>query len=397
MSPQESTVLFHSFINDDENTDDAIEQLIDEAQEAGDNVDAAFVFFTERHRDDADRLVERLWLELDPQCLIGCSAEGVIGELREIERSPGISLLLGSLPGVRLHPFRIAGPSAWREVIEDADELRERIGIGKETAAVIAFGDPFTTPLDPLMAALDAAAPGVPLIGGMASSGRNAGQNRLARNDQVFDEGLVGISMSGPIEVQTIVSQGCRPVGRPFVITKSHDNIIEQLGGKPAMEALREVVTQMPERDQPLLQKGLMIGRAISEYREQFGRGDFLVRNVIGVDEEAGSIAAADYMRTGQTVQFHVRDAATADEDLRLLLENNATARPSAGGLLFSCNGRGTRMFEAPGHDITVARRILPATPLAGFFAAGEFGPVGKKNFIHGHTASLALFRDRVG
>ncbi|HET6251754.1 MAG TPA: FIST N-terminal domain-containing protein [Tepidisphaeraceae bacterium] len=386
---------FHSFINDEGNTDDAVEQIVDAAKEADHAIDAAFVFFTERHRDDADRIVERIWLELDPQCLIGCSAEGVIGELREIERQPGISLLVGSLPGVRLHPFRLAGQSAWREVIEDGDELRDRVGIGKETAAVIAFGDPFTTPLDQFMAALDSAAPGLPLIGGMASSGRSPGMNRLARNDEVFDEGLVGVSLSGPIEVATVVSQGCRPVGKPFVVTRGHDNVIEQLGGRAAMGVLRDVVGGLSEADQALLQQGLMIGRAISEYREQFGRGDFLVRNVIGVDEENGSIAAADYVKTGQTVQFHIRDATTADEDLRLMLEAQDAARPAAGGLLFSCNGRGTRIFPASGHDITTARRIMPATPMAGFFAAGELGPIGQKNFIHGHTASFALFRDR--
>ncbi|MGC3996350.1 MAG: FIST C-terminal domain-containing protein [Anaeromyxobacter sp.] len=136
----------------------------------------------------------------------------------------------------------------------------------------------------------------------------------------------------------------------------------------------------------------MFIGRAISEYRDTFGRGDFLVRNVIGVDEQAGSIAAADYIRVGQTVQFHVRDAATAGEDLAAMLEVQKGS-PAAGSLLFSCNGRGTRMFNTAGHDIGQAKKAMPQTPVAGFFAAGEFGPVGGKNFIHGHTASFAMFR----
>jgi small ligand-binding sensory domain FIST len=385
-------VLFHSCISDDEEADSATAAVIEAARDMGEDIDAVFVFFTVHHREEADRIVERIWLELDPQCAIGCSAEGVIGEDREIERTPGLAILVASLPGVRLHPFRIAGASAWREIIEDGDALRDRMGIGKETAAIIGLGDPFSTPLDPFMAALDAAAPGVPLIGGMASAGHNPGENRLARNDEVFDDGFVGISLSGPIQVQTLVSQGCRPVGKPFVVTKARDNIIEQLGGRPAMQALRDVVTNLSEDDQSHLQNGLMIGRAISEYRERFGRGDFLVRNVIGADDEAGSITVADYVRPGQTVQFHVRDAATADEDLRLMLDA-ASSQVAAGGLLFSCNGRGTRMFDKPGHDIVAARRIMPRTPMAGFFAAGEFGPVGGKNFIHGHTASFAMFR----
>jgi small ligand-binding sensory domain FIST len=227
----------------------------------------------------------------------------------------------------------------------------------------------------------------------MASSGRRPGQNVLLRNDQTFSEGFVGLSLGGPVAVETIVSQGCRPIGKPLVITRSRENVIEQLGGKPAMEALRDVVQSMPEPERDLLQNGLFMGRAISEYREQFGRGDFLVRNVIGADEESGSIALADYVKTGQTVQFHLRDAQTADEDLAMMLEAHKGSTAPAGGLLFSCNGRGTNMFDQPCHDIRAARKSLPETPIAGFFAAGELGPVGGKNFVHGHTASLLLLR----
>lgn len=385
---------FHSAISDDENSDDALERVIESARDAMDGqIDAIFVFFTAHHRNDAANIIEQLWLELDPQCAIGCCGEGVIGDEIEIERQPGLAMLACSLPGVRLHPFRIAGASAWREAVEDADALRERIGIGEETRAVIAFGDPYSTPVDPFLNALATAGPGLPLIGGMASGGRGAGQSRLIRNDEVFTEGVVGLSMSGPLEVASLVSQGCRPIGKPLIATRSRDNIIEQLGGKPAMAALREVVAHLSPQDQALLEQGLMMGRAISEYRENFGRGDFLVRNVIGVDEENGSIKLADHVRTGQTVQFHLRDAATADEDLRLLLAAQASSQP-AGGLIFSCNGRGTRMFKSACHDIDAAHDAMPDTPFAGFFAAGEFGPVGKKNFIHGHTASFALFSE---
>ena len=147
----------------------------------------------------------------------------------------------------------------------------------------------------------------------------------------------------------------------------------------------------MPAADRELLENGLLIGRAISEYREKFGRGDFLVRNVVGVDQDTGAIAMADYIKTGQTIQFHVRDSASADEDLSLMLQARKIAIP-AGGLLFSCNGRGTRLFDQPGHDIRAVRGAAPSAPVAGFFAAGELGPVGQRNFIHGHTASLALF-----
>ena len=357
------------------------------------NADAAFVFFTAHHNPEAERLVERLWLELDPQCMVGCSGDGVIGGDLEVERQPGLAVLIGHMPQVRLHPFDIAGELDWRHVLTDDAELAERLGYGPLSRGLIGFGDPFSTPTGQFLKALDSACPQAPLIGGMASSGREPGQNLLVRNDQVFDEGFVGVTLSGPLVVEPVVSQGCRPIGRPMVITRSHDNIIEQLGGRPALEMLRQTVNAIGPQEESLLANGLFLGRAISEYRESFGRGDFLVRNVIGVNEEEGAIGVADYVRTGQTVQFHVRDAATAGEDLQALLAAQQQGDPAAGALLFSCNGRGTRLFNTTCHDIGQTRKAMPQTPAAGFFAAGEFGPVGGRNFIHGHTASFALFR----
>jgi small ligand-binding sensory domain FIST len=316
----------------------------------------------------------------------------VIGEDREIEREAGLALLVGEMPGVRIHPFHIARQD-WRQLLTSSESLVERLGYGEETRALIGFGDPFTTPVNQFFQALDANCPAAPLVGGMASSARTEGENVLFRNDQAFDEGFVGVSLSGPVEVDTIVSQGCRGIGKPMVITKAKENLIEQLGGKPALGVVQEIVSAMSESERELLQNGLLVGRAISEYRDRFGRADFLIRNVMGVNQETGAVAVADYMKVGQTIQFHVRDASTADEDLSLMLEAQKLSDAPAGGLLFSCNGRGTRLFDAPCHDINAAHRAMAATPIAGFFAAGEIGPVGGKNFIHGHTASFALFR----
>jgi small ligand-binding sensory domain FIST len=387
---------FHSEVSDDQSAGGAVSRAIAGTRAAlGDSVDVAFLFFTGHHRDDAEAIVERVWLELDPQAVIGCSAEGVIGGDAEIERKPGLSLLAAAMPGVRFHTFHLRGDD-WHDVLEDDEALAERVGYGPETRAVVGFGDPFTTPSNQLLAAFDRAAPGAPLVGGMASASRTPGGNVLVRNDSVLVDGFVGLSLSGPLEVETVVSQGCRPIGRPFVVTRSHDNVIDHLGGKPALEMLRETVNALEESDRQKLGNGLFVGRAISEYRERFGRGDFLVRNVMGVDQESGALAVTDFVKTGQTVQFHVRDAGTATEDLTLLLDGQTGAgAPAAGGLLFSCNGRGTRMFDQPCHDVGLARKVMPQTPVAGFFAAGELGPVGGKNFVHGHTASFALFRPK--
>jgi small ligand-binding sensory domain FIST len=385
---------FHSAVSEQDSALAALETILDQARESLDaEPDVAFLFFTGHHLEDADALVGRAWRELEPQALVGCSAEGVIGAEREVERKPGMALLVGSLPGVRVHAFHVGGDD-WHDVLSGEEEFVERVGCGPETRCVLGFGDPFSTPVNRLLPAFDQWAAGAPLVGGMASAARQPGGNVLVCNDAGHDGGFVGLSLSGPLSVETVVSQGCRPVGRPFVITRSRENVIEQLGGRPAMEALRATVAELDEPDRRKLANGLFVGRAISEYRETFGRGDFLVRNVIGVDQETGALAVTDYVRTGQTVQFHVRDAATASEDLAAMLEAQSAApnRP-AGGLLFSCNGRGSRMFRQACHDVGAARRAMPQTPLAGFFAAGELGPVGGKNFIHGHTASFALFR----
>jgi small ligand-binding sensory domain FIST len=385
---------FHASVSDHESTDAALDVVVESAREAlGDGVDAAFVFFTPHHAEEAQTLIDRLAKDLDPQAVIGCSAEGIIGGDSEIERAPGLALLAARLPGVRVQPFHL-DRGDWKPLLTDpAIQLAERFGVGAETKCLIGLGDPFTTPVTQLLPALTRYCPLAPLIGGMASAARQPGDNVLLCNDAVHTEGFVGLSLAGALEVETFVSQGCRPIGRPFVVTKSQENVLFTLGGKRALDALREIVSEMSEDDQKLLGNGLFIGRAISEYRDEFRRNDFLIRNIVGVSEEQGAIGTGDHVRTGQTVQFFVRDARTADEDLAQVLEPQRSNTPAAGALLFSCNGRGTRLFDRPCHDVGVARQFMGQTPIAGFFAAGELGPVGGENFIHGHTASFALFR----
>jgi small ligand-binding sensory domain FIST len=386
---------FFSALSEHESTPHAADEVIAAAREARVSADVAFLFFTSHHASEAEALLERVNGELEPAAVVGCSAEGVIGPDREVERAPGVALLLASLPGVNVRPFHIAREE-WRDLLADPEGLVERLGAGAQTRAILAFGDPFSTPTPQLLSGVDELLPGVPVIGGMASSAHAPGENVLLYNDIVHHEGMVGVSLSGALDVQTVVSQGCRPIGKSYVITKSRENVIETLGGRPALQALRDAIMDMPEAERNLLQNGLFIGRAISEYKDKFARGDFLVRNVMGVDNEANTIAVGDYVRTGQTVQFHVRDAATAVEDLNVMLSpENIKSPPPAGALLFSCNGRGCRLFEDPSHDVRASNAAMPGTPVAGFFAAGELGPVAGKNFIHGHTASFALFRPR--
>jgi small ligand-binding sensory domain FIST len=228
----------------------------------------------------------------------------------------------------------------------------------------------------------------------MASAANNPGENRLVRDDEITNFGGVGAVLGGPIRVRSVVSQGCRPVGKPFVITRSQKNVIAELGGKPALECLREVYAELPEGQRELFQRGPHLGMALNEYKDHFDRGDFLISSVIDADEDEGAVAIGTLVRTGQTVQFHVRDAASADEDLRSMLRllGDSPEGRGRGGLLFTCNGRGTRMFNEPHHDASVVQSVAGPIPLAGFFAQGELGPIGGRNHIHGFTASLAVF-----
>jgi small ligand-binding sensory domain FIST len=270
------------------------------------------------------------------------------------------------------------------------------VGADLADSALLVLGDPFTFPANEFLTQVNEDYRGLRVMGGMASGVRGPGQCRLILGEEVHDSGAVGVALRGPSLVRSIVSQGCRPIGRHFVITAGHDNIITALGGRQPLEVLQELWQELSPPDQELFQRGLHVGVVINEYQDQFQRGDFLVRNVIGLERETGSLAITDRVRIGQTVQFHVRDAATADEDLRDLLQMNRAAqeRAPSGALLFTCNGRGTRLFAEANHDAGVVRAQAGEIPLAGFFAQGELGPIGGQNFIHGFTASVVLFEE---
>lgn len=383
-------MIFAAALSTQTDAEEAVHEVIAQLHPRGSAFDFATIFYTASFNGDADSIAQTLIDEFDVPCVIGASCEGVLAGATEIESGTGLSVMMARLPGVRAHAFHV-DQQQWQTALSDADAFADHFGVGSETRAILGIGDPWSTPINPLLGRADAYAPRVPVIGGIASGARQAKQNVLLFNDARFDNGMVGISLSGAVNVETVVSQGCRPIGRPLIVTRGANNVIETLGGKPAVSALEELVNALSDDDKKLLGSGLLIGSAISEYKETFARGDFLVRSIIGVDEKTRAIGVGDRVRVGQTVQFHVRDAATAHEDLNLLLATRRTKSP-AGALLFTCNGRGTRLFPEPHHDASTAQHLMPGVPLAGFFAAGEIGPVAGRNFIHGHTASFALF-----
>ena len=318
---------------------------------------------------------------LDPTVLLGGTAEAVIGGGREVEDSPALSVFAARLPETLLTPVRL-------EVVATPDGPSLVGWPDHPDGTMLLFADPFTFPADAFLDRVNEDLPKLQIIGGLASAAMQPGGNRLVVDDQVVDSGAVGAVLAGGVEIRTVVSQGCRPVGKPYVVTKSDRNFILELGGKPALERLQETATAATDEERELMRRGLQIGCVVDETRLEFGRGDFLVRGVVGADQRSGAIAVGDTIAVGRTVQFQVRDATSADEDLRDLL----TSAEADAALLFTCNGRGQRLFGEADHDAGVVDQLLGPLPLAGCFCAGELGPVGARNFLHGFTASLALF-----
>ena len=355
--------------------------------------DLAVLFVSSHFAQQADRIAAAACSLLGTENVLGCTGESIVGTGREVEDEPAVSLFLAHWPKVTLRPFHLEFERT-REGDVFAGWPDELAGDWPQGSFLITLADPFSFPADFLLERLNEDRPGIPTIGGMASGGNSPGECRLILGRHTYAEGAVGALIHGAVKLRTVVSQGCRPIGQPFVVTKAERNIIQQLGGKPALIQLKQIFDELPTRDQVLVQRGLHVGRAMSEYKDHFEQGDFLVQNVMGIDPQSGAIATGGYIRAGQTVQFHVRDQESADGELNQMLaavKNTAGSSP-AGGLLFTCNGRGTRLFTEPSHDATVIARQLGSIPLAGFFAQGEIGPVAGQNFIHGFTASVALF-----
>ncbi|HET6794211.1 MAG TPA: FIST N-terminal domain-containing protein [Acidimicrobiales bacterium] len=344
--------------------------------------DLALLFVTAPHSGALEDALGVVAATLSPTSLLGCAAESVAGPGREVELRAAVSLWAGRVgPTV---PFELTAPAAPTAPWGLPDDLP----LSRPVLLVLA--DPFTFPAEDFLAAVDATSPGARVVGGLASAARGAGGNRLGTAARVLSAGAVGVALDGAM-VDTVVSQGCRPVGRPWVVTRSEGRIIYELGGRPALSRLMDMAgSELDESGVSVVNAGgLQIGLVVDEHKAEFGPGDFLIRTVLGADREIGAVAVGEEVTVGTTVQFHLRDASTADEDMRSSL---AGAEADA-ALLFTCNGRGSRLFRRPDHDASVLGEALDGAPVAGMFAAGELGPVGGRNFVHGMTASMALFR----
>ena len=367
---------------------DAIAAAIDVAARVTDSLgrgpDAAVLFATAPHLEAVDEMATIVRERLAPSVLIGAGAVSVVGGPLEIEEASAVSLWAGNVGEVRATRMTVARDGD-RRYFEGVD-LEQM----SEAHTLIVLSDPFTFPVNELVELMAGSAPHVVAVGGLASAAHRPGDNRLVLDGHVHDDGAVGILVSGDTRVTTVVSQGCRPIGRPLVVTRSEGNMLLELAGRSAYEQLGRLIGQLSDRERDLASSGLHIGRVIDEHRTEFDRGDFLIRGVLGADADTGGLAVGDVIPIGATVQFQVRDADSADEDLRRLM----TGKRADGALLFTCNGRGTLLFPTPHHDAGVVSEALGHAPLGGMFCAGEIGPIGGRNFVHGYTASLALFHD---
>ena len=360
-------------------------------------VSMGLVFMAPRFFAQAAQVLELLRVHAQIPLLAGCSSTGLIAGGEEIEENPGLVLALYSFPGGGLTPCRFtpaqvdeaSGPGFWSSA--------NRIGPGQSNGWLV-FADPFNMDADAWLKGWNEAYPGLPILGGLASGEPAEQRTQLYLNGEVFDSGGVAVSFGQGVRIEAVISQGCTPIGETWTITKAEQNIIHQIGNRPAYQVLLDTFNQLPSEDQDKARGNLFIGLVVNEYLEEFHRGDFLVRNLIGADPKSGCIAVGAFPRAGQTLQFQRRDAAAATEDMLALLDRaEEVYRGSTlyGGCLCSCNGRGQRLFGHPSHDAGLIQRKLRPPGLAGFFCNGEIGPVGERNFLHGYTASLALFLNK--
>jgi len=371
--------------------------------------DLGLVFISSAFASEYSRVIPLLKEKLLVPALIGCGGSGIIGmnpigEVIELEGQPALSLSLAHLPDVKVHPFHITAdqlpdldspPSAWVDLVGVAPQ---------EEPDFILLAEPFSSGISDLLQGLDYAYPGSSKVGGLASSDTMGTSFGLFCNNRFYREGIVGLALSGNIVLETIVAQGCRPIGKTYQVTKGERNILLELAeqdgnlpSRPPLEVLRDLIESLNEEDRKLAQTSLFVGVARDEFKQHLGHGDFLVRNLLGVDPRMGAIAIGDRVRPGQRIQFHLRDARTSEEDLELLLERyqkDASNNPdAAGALMFSCMGRGERLYGQPHFDSQLFRRYCKNIQLGGFFCNGEIGPVGDSTFLHGYTSVFGILR----
>ena len=371
---------------------------------AGGAPDLVIAFVSVQHSERYGEVASLIEANLPGGLLVGCSGGGVIGDGREVEQRPGFAMTAVQMPNVDLTPFHIeddalpdgdAAPEAWQSLVTapgDADGDRDTI------PEFLLLADPFSMRGDHLLTGLDYAFPKSVKIGGLASGAQHPGGNALYLKDKMYGSGVVGVAMHGDIVVDTVVAQGCRPIGSLMIVTACDRNTLLELDGRTPFEVLRELFDDLSDADRDLAGHSLFLGVVMDELQESPKLGDYLIRNIMGIDPKRGALTIGEMLKEGQMVQFHLRDAATSAQNLSAMLDQymgTAPPFPEAGALLFSCLGRGAMLYGSPDHDTDMFREKVGQMPLTGFFCNGEIGPVGGSTYLHGYTSSFGIFRPK--
>ena len=369
-----------------------------EVRLGGSTPDLLLAFTSSEHAGEYRRIAALAQRRFPASLVAGCTASGVIGDAHEAEEGPALSLTAAVLPSVALSAFHLDMTSlppaegsapAWHAIVGAPPEARPKL---------LLLADPFSIDARELIAGLDVAYPGAPKFGGLASGGGRAGENRFLLGQDVHRSGALGIVFSGDIEVETVIAQGCRPIGAPMIVTRCHGGLLQEVDQRPPVKVLGELYASLGERDRELMRHSLFLGIEMRAESVEYDPSELLVRNILGADQETGALAVGAELRPMMVAQFVLRDARTADDDLRRMLgKQDPSAPPPAGALLFSCVGRGAGLFGRPDHDTALFEERRGPAPLGGFFCNGEIGPVGGTTFLHGYTSAFAMFREAAG
>ena len=357
-------------------------------------VSLGLVYLSPKFFPHAAQVLEILRVHARIPLLAGCSGSGLVANAEELEGAGGLVLALYSLPGAKLKGVRFTEEQVATAAGENFWPVET--GVAKDKVnGWLAFVDPFHLDAEKWLRSWNENYSPLPVYGGLASGNFPEPLTQLYLDGEVFEDGGVAIAVGGEVTLTGVISQGCTPIGEAWTLTRVQQNLIQHIGNRPAYAVLSETVQQLSAEEQRKVQGNLHIGLVVNEYLDEFHRGDFLVRNLLGGDPNSGVLQVGALPRMGQTIQFQRRDAAAASEDLNELLaraKKNLADTEIYGGCLFCCNGRGKNLFGRPSHDAELVQAHFGPTGVAGFFCNGEIGPVGEKNFLHGFTASLALF-----
>ncbi len=401
--PSTSQMQWVSALSTQPSLEAAIHEVVEQVRHLP-SPDLAILFISAAFASEYSRLLPLLQAALPLPALIGCSGGGVLGvgadgQVQEVENRAALSLTLAQLPQVQVRPFHLSAaalpdpdssPNAWIELM----------GVPAEASPqFVLLASPLSAGVSELLQGLDFAYPGSVKLGGLASV--NGGSSGLFCGSDYHPDGIVGVALSGNIALDPIVAQGCRPIGTAYRVVAAERNILTQLEPLEAsaeaqtpLALLQSLFEDLNDADRALAQQSLFVGVAQTAFKQNLEQGDFLIRNLLGVDPKTGAIAVGDRIRAGQRIQFHLRDAAASAEDLRLLLARYAANQPSpVGALMFACMGRGEGLYQQPNFDSKLFAEYLGMTPLSGFFCNGEIGPVGDSTFLHGYTSVFGICR----